>query len=182
MIASGPQIIAHLSSDLLNQSGRHLYAVLGSYPQLARFEGEDLAHASDSLGQPLPAPLNLNAALLARIGDEDLRRLVHSEALHPQAVQYRLNAELRQLLTELLNTSQVLIIKQVEAMFAFGLDWGLCRIHATNRNHVMLLLPGEKRGEQIALFPAADARFHRLLPPALVPENHLWELSDAQSG
>jgi len=178
MRLTGPLIISELRDKLRFEVGRHLYGVLGTYERLARFEREDLGQARDPEGRSFPAALNLNAALLAHIGDDDLRQMVKDEARRPQTVRYHLNRELDSLLGELLQRSHFLIVKQVELLFAHNLDWSVFRTRASNRNHVLLLLPGEKRGDQIALFQEATPRFHRVLPANLLADNHLWELDD----
>ncbi len=178
MTFTGPQIISELREKLQFEIGRHLYGVLGSYAALARFEHEDLTYARMPDDTPFPAPVNLNAALLGNIGDADLRGLVAQEARRPHAVQSRLNQELGALLNRLLAEPDFLIVKQIEMLFAFHLDLSIFRISASNRKHVLLLLPGGRRGDQITLFQDADARFHRILTANLIADNHLWELSD----
>ena len=49
---------------------------------------------------------------------------------------------------------------------------------AANQKHILVLLPGEQVSDRITLFHEASARNHRTLPANLVPENHLWELSE----
>ena len=178
MKIAGPQVISELRDKLQFSMGRHLYGVLGTYAQLAQFEQAHLAQARDPRGNPFPQPINLNHDLLARIGDDDLRRLVRDEARRPQAVQRRLGQELDSLLSEMLRGNHLLILKQLELTFAYGLDLGVFRIRATNKNHILLLLPGERRGEHITLFHEADRRFQRSLPANLIADNHLWELKD----
>lgn len=178
MKITGPQIITELREKLRFSMGRHLYGVLGTYGQLTQFEQGDLAQAQTPHGNPFPQPINLNRELLARIGDDDLRRLVRDEARRPQAVQRRLGQELDNLLSELLQNDHLLILKQLEITFAYSLDLGVFRIRATNQNHILLLFPGERRGEHITLFHKADPRYHRSLPTNLIADNHLWELKD----
>ena len=178
MKIAGPQVISELRDKFQFSMGRHLYGVLGTYAQLAQFEQADLAQARDPQGNPFPQPVNLNRELLARIGDDDLRRLVRDEARRPQAVQRRLGRELDSLLSGLLQSNHLLILKQLELTFAYGLDLGVFRTRATNHNHILLLLPGERRGEHITLFHEADRRFQRSLPANLIADNHLWELKD----
>ena len=178
MKMSGPQAISELRDKLRFSVGRHLYGVLGTYAQLAEFEQSDLAHARDPHGEEFPQVIDLNRELLARISDDLLRRLVRDEARRPQAVQSRLGQELTRLLRQLLQTTDFLILKQMELVFAYGLDLSVFRTHASNENHLLLLLPGERRGEHVALFHAPDPRFHRSLPPNLIADNHLWELKD----
>ncbi len=179
MKITGPQVISELREKLQFEMGRHLYGLLGTYTLLAGFEQSDLAQARDPHGNPFPLSLNLNRELLARIGDGDLRQLVRDEARRPQAVQRRLGQELDNLLGDLLQRDHLLILKQLELVFAYNLDLSVFRTRATNQNHIVLLLPGERRGDHITLFHEAEPRFHRSLPGTLIADNHLWELKDA---
>ena len=178
MKLTGPQIISQLRDKLSFDVGRHLYAVLGSYDQLAHFERRDLAQASNPQGQPFPPPFNLNRELLARIGDDDLRRLVRVEARRFNAVQRHLNQAFDQLLHDLLRRQRLVILKQVELLFAYSLDLSVLRTRASNQSHILLLLPGERRGERLVIFHEAADRFQRTIPPNLVADNHLWEVTN----
>lgn len=178
MKITGPQAISELREKLQFEVGRHLYGLLGTYAQLAEFEQSVLAQARDPHGNPFPPSINLNRELLARIGDDDLRQLVRDEARRPQAVQRRLGQELDNLLGDLLQENPLLILKHLELIFAYSLDLSVLRTRATNQNHILLLLPGERRGEYIALFHEAGPRFHRRLPGNLIADNHIWELKD----
>jgi hypothetical protein len=177
---SGPQIISELREKLLFDIGRHLYGVLGSYAQLEQFEKTDLAQARTPQGQLFPKPINLNRELLTRIGDDDLRQLIKDEARYPQTVQRQLGQKFDQLLGDLLSSpaAELLILKQVELLFTYNLDLSVLRTRAANQNHILLLLPGQRRSEQIIIFHETEARFHRTLPGNLIAENHLWELID----
>ena len=179
MKLTGPQIIGELRDKLQFEIGRHLYGVLGAYAQLARFEEHDLAQARDPHGRPFPQPINLNRELLARIDDASLRQMVQDEARRPSSVQRRLNHELDGLLSGQLENSHLLILKQFELIFAYELDLSIFRTRATNQNHVVLLLPGERRSEHVTLFHEAEPRFHRAFPGNIIADNHLWELVDA---
>ena len=178
MTLTGPQVISALREKLQFSAGRHLYGLLGTYAQLARFEDSDLPQARDPEGNPFPVPVNLNHELMARIGDDDLRQLVRDEARRPQAVQRRLGQELDNLLGHLLQSDHLLILRQMELIFAYSLDLSVFRTRATDRNHILLLLSGERRGDRITLFHDADPRFHRSLPGNLIADNHIWELKD----
>jgi len=179
MKLTGPQVIGELRDKLPVGIGRHLYAVLGTYAQLAHFERDHVAQARDPEGRPFPAPLNVNREMLARIGDEELRRLVHDEPRRPQTVQRRLNRELQELLNDQLRASCFLILKQLELLFAYELDLTPFRTRASNDSHILLLLPGERRSDHITIFHEADARFQRTMPENLIADNHLWELTNA---
>ena len=179
MKVSGPQMPGELREKLQFNVGRHLYGILGSYAQLADFEETVLTHAKDPRGDRYPRPANLNHDLLARIGDEDLRKLVQAEARRPRTIQRRLGQELDSLLRERLEEHWFLVLKQFELLFTYGLDLSVFRTRATDQKHVLLLLPGARIGDHVTLFHEADSRFQRTLPPNLIADNHLWELKDA---
>ena len=178
MKISGPQIISELGEKLQVYIGRHLYGVLGTYNQLAHFEQEDLGKAMMPGGSSFPEVVNLNHHLLANIDDEDLKRLVQDEAKRPQSVNRTLNNTLNSLIGSLLTDSNVLILKNLELVFAYNLDLSIFRTRATNQKHILLLLPGERRSDHVMIFHESSARFHRPLPSNLIAENHLWELTD----
>jgi hypothetical protein len=174
----GPQIISRLREKLQFDVGRHLYCVLGTYGQLKRFEHTDLAQARDNQDCHFPSPINLNRDLLKRIGDDDLRQLVDAEAKRPHAVTYRLNQEFDGLLDDLLQQTNLVILKQLELLFAYNLDLSVLRTRASNQSHVLLLIPAERRGEHVVVFHQAPSRFQRSMPPNLIATNHLWELTN----
>lgn len=178
MKITGPQVISELREQLKFDVGRHLYGLLGTYAQLQRFAEADLGPAIDQLGNPFPAPININRRLLARIGDNDLRRLVRDEPRRPKTVQRRLGQELDALLAELLLQHPFLVAHQLELAFAYQLDLAVFRTRATNQNHILLLLPGERRANHIMLFHEVNPSNHRSLPTNLIADNHLWELRD----
>jgi hypothetical protein len=175
---SRPQITNLLRNSLQMEIGRHLYAVLGPYEGLETFEKQELSQFCFPGNVPFPPTINLNSALLSRIGDDDLKGLVKNESRRPQAIQRRLTLELDSLLASLLEEHHYIAIKQIELLFAFDLPLEAFRARATNQNHILLLLPGEKRGDHVLLFAQSDPRFHRTLPDQLITENHLWELEN----
>lgn len=178
MKLGGPQIISELRGKLQFEIGRHLFGVLGTYEQLRRFEQHDLKHARNHQSQRFPESINVNRALLQRVGDADLKQLVDTEARRPQTVTYRLNQEFDALLSDELQKSDLAILKHIEMLFTYGLDLSVLRTHASNQSHILLLLPAERRGDQFVVFHEADPRFHRSIPPNLLADNHLWELTD----
>jgi len=175
-LLSGPQVISELRRQLQNQSGRHLYVVMGSYSQLESFEKSDLAPAQTADGQGFPEPVNFNRELLACIEDEVLRRMVRDESRLPTWVQSQLNQAFEQILQRFFDQRLFLILKQCELLFAYKLDASKLRIYATNQNHLLLLLPGRQVSHQIQLFHEAEPRFQAQFPGQLVTENNLWEL------
>ena len=175
---TGPQVITELRDKLQFDVGRHLYGVLGTYANLTDFEDAALAQARDPEGRRFPQPINVNRELLARIGDADLRNLVHAEARRPTTIQRRLGQELDNLLEHLLVQNPFIVLKQLELIFAYSLDLGVFRTRAANQNHILLLLPGARHGDHVTLFHEAGSRFQRRLPTNLIADNHLWELRD----
>ena len=177
MKLTGPKVISQLREKLQFDVGRHLYGVLGTYRQLERFERVDLAQARDHEGRAFPPLINLNRQLLERIGDNDLNELVGNEARRPESVRNRLSQELRNLISEHLTSNSILAVKNIEVLFTYSLDLSVFRISATNRNHILLLLPGARLGQTIILFHEAQG-YHRTFPANLIADNHLWELTD----
>jgi hypothetical protein len=175
-LLSGPQVISELRRQIQNQSGRHLYVVLGSYSQLEFFEKNDLAHAQMADGQAFPEPVNFNRELLACIEDDVLRRMVRDESRRPQAVESQLNQAFDHVLRQYFEQCSFLPLKQCELMFAYNLDVSKLRTYATNQNHLLLILPGMQVSHQIQLFHEAETRFQKQFPGQLVTENNLWEL------
>lgn len=178
MKLSGHEINSQLRQKLEMPTGRHLYVVLGTYERLDRYERVDFREARSPSGQKLGDPVNVNHSLLARINDDELKRLVQTEASRTESVKDRLAKELDTLVAERLNGGSFLALKNLELLFAYDLELNCLRIRATNQKHILILLPGEKVGDRIALFHEAQAQNHRTLPTNLVPENHLWELSE----
>lgn len=176
MRLAGREIMRALQDKRSFSAGRHLYGVLGSYAALERFENGDLAHLRQSEPDEWPLALNLNRALLDSIPDDELRGLIRDEARYPQNVRGQLNRALQSVLRQCLESSPFLILKQVELIFAYGLDLTLLRTMATNQYHILLLLPGERRGSQITLFQDAEPRFRHTFSQTLIADNHLWEL------
>ena len=129
-------------------------------------------------GQRLADAINVNLSLLDRIKDEELKRLVQTEASRTESVKDRFAKELDALVAEKLNNGSLLTLKNLELLFAYDLELNCLRIRATNQKHILVLLPGEKVGDRITLFHEAPSSNHRTLPTNLVPENHLWELNE----
>src|SRR5262245_12838406 len=122
-------------------TGRHLYVVLGSYGRLERYETVVFREAQGPDGQRLPAPLNVNRALLDRINDDELKRLVQTEASRQESIKDRLSKELDTMVAENLESSSFLALKNLELLFAYDLELNCLRIRAVNQKHILILLP-----------------------------------------
>lgn len=178
MKLSGPEINSQLRQKLEMPTGRHLYVLLGTYERLERYEKVDFREARSPTGQRLGEPVNINHQLLERIPDDELKRLVQTEASRTESVKDRLSKELDAIVAEKLYSGSFVAIKNLEILFAYDLELHCLRIRATNQKHILVLLPGKKVGDHITLFHEAPTNNHRTLPTNLVPENHLWELSE----
>jgi hypothetical protein len=178
MKLSGHEINTQLRQKLEMPTGRHLYVVLGAYEQLERYEKVAFREARSPSGNRLGDPVNVNHQLLDRINDDELKRLVQTEASRTESVKDRLSKELDALVGEKLDGGWFVALKNLEILFAYDLELNCLRIRATNQKHILVLLPGEKIGDRITLFHEAPRNNHRTLPTNLVPENHLWELSE----
>jgi hypothetical protein len=154
-----------------------LYVVLGTYDRLERYERVDFREARSPSGQCLGEVVNVNHTLLDRINDDELKRLVQTEASRTESVKNRLTNELDALVAEKLIASSLLAIKNLELLFAYDLELNCLRIRAVNGKHILIFLPGQTVGDRITLFHEAPSSNHRTLPTNLVPENHLWELN-----
>src|SRR3989442_12366420 len=70
-------VIDILLGKLALSGGRHLYGVLGTYPQLDGFAAQ-LLKARLPDGTKFPAPLNVNRGILDAIPDDEFKRLRHA--------------------------------------------------------------------------------------------------------
>ena len=178
MKLSGHDINSQIRQKLEMRTGRHLYVILGGYERLDRYERVDFREARFSNGQNLGKPVNVNRSLLERINDGELKRLVQTEASRFESVKDRLTREFDAFIAEKLASRIFVALKNLELLFAYDLELSCLRIRATNQKHILVLLPGERVGDRITLFHEAPQHNHRTLPSNLVPENHLWELSE----
>ncbi|MGP0062463.1 MAG: hypothetical protein ACLQGP_02515 [Isosphaeraceae bacterium] len=178
MRLSGHEINSQLRQKLAMPTGRHLYVVLGTYDRLEQYERLAFREARGPDDRPLGSVLNINLSLLQRFKDEELKWLVQNEASMPETVKKQLADELDALIAAKLEETSFLAIKNLELLFAYDMELNCFRIRATNQKHILVLLPGERIADRITLFHEAPATNHRTLPMNLVPENHLWELSE----
>jgi len=174
---SDSEINSKLREKLEKPTGRHLYVVLGTYDRLAKYERVSLPEARGPSGERLPAPVNLNLAILKRVPDSDLKSLVQNEARRPKSISRRIANELEGVLSDGLAENMLLTLKQVEVLFTYDLELNPLRIRAVNQKHILLLLPGERTSQRILLFHEAPPEFHRTLPANIVPDDHIWELN-----
>jgi hypothetical protein len=178
MRLSGHEINSQLRQKLAMPTGRHLYVVLGTYDRIERYERVAFREARGPDDKLLGPALNINHSLLQRIEDEELKWLVRNEAGMSETVKKQLADELDALIADKLTQTSFLAVKSLELLFAYDMELNCFRIRAANQKHILVLLPGERVSDRITLFHEAPPTNHRTLPMNLVPENHLWELSE----
>jgi hypothetical protein len=168
------EIIEALRSKLSIQSGRHLYGVLGDYPKLAAF-AEKIQEAKTLDGKAFPPSLSVNQGILETIPDHEFLELVQNEARRPEPTVRRVEQAFEVFLRAKLKDGGLLVLSNLEILFAYQLELNLLRTLATDNNRVLLLLPGKREGGRIVLFPSAEKESYTL-PSNLIADNHLWEL------
>ena len=176
MKLSDPDVNSALKNKLANQAGRHLYVILGTYEALKRYEKVAFPELTAPDGKNLPKPVNVSRTLLERFEDDELQKLAGSELRQIHHIKDRIYTEFDRILVDGLSNSSALTLKQFELLFAFDIELDKVRIRAVNQKHILLMLPGEVTCERITLFHEASPQWHRTLPQALVPEDHLFEL------
>lgn len=166
------EIITSLQSKLSAPTGRHLYGILGSFQQLEQFELA-LAEARLRDSSPFPMPLSVTAGILSSIPDDEFRRLIKDEARRPEPVAAHVGRAFESFLRSSLNEHDVIVLKDFELLFAYRVELQPLRTLAADQNHVIMLLPAERSGNRVIMYPGPDQRD---LPVNLIAENHIWEI------
>lgn len=168
------EIVERLLAKLALPGGRHLYGVLGSYERLDAFAAE-LAAARMADGRPFPAPLNVNRGILDAIPDDEFRKLTRDEARRPEPTAAHVARAFAAFLRQHLRGKGLVVLANLELLFAYGVELNLLRTLAADDDRVLLLLPGRRDGLRVLMFPEpADSSY--ALPTNLIADNHLWEL------
>jgi hypothetical protein len=169
-------IIQELQKKLAIPVGRHLYGVLGTYQSLDRFS-EKLQQATIPKDKPFPEPLSVNQGILETIPDGDFYCLVEDEPKRPETTTSYVARAFESFLRSKLREQGLIILKNIELLFAYNIELNLLRTLATDESRVLLLLPGIWVRGDIVMFPRFTEDTYTL-PSNLIAENHLWELSD----
>lgn len=170
------EIIEALRSKLAVPAGRHLYGVLGTYPRLRTF-AKKLQQARTLDGRAFPKPLSVNLGILQSIPDEEFRQLVESEAKRPEPTAAHVARAFESFLRSKLRGKGLVVLANLEMLFAYPLELNLLRTMAADDDRILLLLPGQRIGGKVTLFPDLDEGSYTL-PVNLIAENHLWELKE----
>lgn len=172
------EILQILNKNLEINIGRHLYAVLGTYLEIDNFINNDLQIAKRSNGECFPQPVSINNTLLHDLQPGELDHLIEKESKRPKNIQNRLNQALENCLRSIFDQTKFVIFHQFELMFAYDLDLSKFRRWASNGNHILALLPGEMRGNQMHLFHEAASENIIRFDNQLFADNNVWELKN----
>jgi hypothetical protein len=170
------EIIEALRVKLTVPGGRHLYGVLGTYAQLEDF-AKKLHQAKTPDGTPFPRPINVNRGILKAIPDAEFRQLAENEAKRPEPTAAHVAKAFEHFLRSNLTGTGILVLSNLELLFAYKIELNLLRTLAADEHRVLLLLPGRRSGDRIIMFHEAKEGDHTL-PTNLIAQNHLWELRD----
>ena len=183
------EIIEALRQKLAVTSGRHLYGVLGSYAKLDAF-AEKLRQAKTQDGAPFLNPINVNCGILEALPDaipddpsdsnapdDKFRRLADNEAKYPAPTAAHVGRAFERFLRSILKGVRVVVLANLEMLFAYNVDLSLLRTMATDENKVLLLLPGRRTSGTIIMFHEMKGSAYTL-PTNLIAENHLWEIRE----
>ncbi|MBI2939061.1 MAG: hypothetical protein HYY04_01380 [Chloroflexi bacterium] len=168
-------IVESLRARLAVPTGRHLYAVLGTYQALEAF-ARSLQQARAPDGRPFPAPRSINRDILDAIPDDEFRQLAADEAKMPEPVRARVGQVFDQALRARLKQDGLVVLANLELLFAYGVELSPLRVLATDHRRIILLLPGRRERGRIVLFPDLGEGSYTL-PTNLIADNHLWELT-----
>ena len=168
------EVIDELRSRLATPFGRHLYAVIGTYPALDRF-AQSLCTASTLDGRPFPSPISVNREILETIPDDEFRALVKTEARRPLPTTRHVTQAFTRFLRSRLHGGGLIVLARMELLFTYKVELSPLREHATDLDRILLLLPGRRVGGRVMLF-VEDESTGVSLPTNLIAENHLWQL------
>lgn len=155
--------------------GRHLYAIVGSYSALRAVE-TTLGKMKLTDGTPFPSAVSVTDAVLATFSDEEMHRIVHEEARRPEPTRASVQQAFNRIVREQGRALPVLVMKDLELLFAYETDFQPLRALATDATRIVLLLPGRRSGERVRVYPDADQGKH-FLPKGLIADNHLFEVA-----
>ena len=170
------EIIEALRQKISVPSGRHLYGVLGDYPMLKVFEN-DMVQAKTLDDIVFPKPLSVNRGILESIPDDEFKKLAENEARYPEPTKAHIGRAFETFLRASIGESSIVVLANLEMLFAYNLEMNLLRTLATDEKKLLLLLPGRRAGGRIVMFHEMEEGEYTL-PTNLIADNHLWEISD----
>lgn len=163
-------------SKLSVDVGRHLYGVIGSYKALEGFAAR-LQEAKTCDGKPFPAPTSANKGILSTIPDDEFKKLVENEAKRPEPTKANINKSFEKFLRQKLVEDGLVVLCDLELLFAYDVDLNPLRTLATDQQRLILLLPGRRSGSKVIMF-FESAEDNYILPTNLLADDHMWSLNE----
>ena len=170
------EIIEAIRQKLTVPGGRHLYGVLGTYTQLDGF-AKKLNQAKTTDGAPFPKPVNVNRGILDAVPDDEFKQLAENEAKYPEPTAAHVARAFERFLRANLTGKSILVLSNLEMLFAYHIELNLLRTMAADEDRVLLLLPGRRSRGRIIMFHEMDVGVYTL-PTNLIADNHLWEVRE----
>ena len=167
-------VIVILREKLRVPVGRHLYGILSDYSGLVAFEKE-LKGATIVDGQAFPIPFSVNREIIDAFSDDEFCDLVQEEAKRPEPTRASIRNVFEKIIREKLENNNTVILKDLELLFIYNIDFSSLRVLATDQHRIILLLPGKRVRDRITMYPNSEYDFN--LPKNLIADNHIWELS-----
>jgi len=166
-------IAEQLRSKLASSTGRHLYAVLGSYGALERFAGK-LTTTPATGSSMFPAAASVTQGILDCISDEGFAREGSQELAVPEVAARLVQNAFNDFLSEHVLKHGLTVLRDWELAVAYDCDLHLLRERATDAHRVVLLLPGKRSGGNVMLFPLLPGGDLKL-PGGILTDDHIWE-------
>ena len=170
------QIIDEIREKFANPVGRHLYGILGSYKRLEEFS-KKLYNVKTQDDKEFPLPISLNWGIMESIPDDDFKFLVEHEAKWPEPTAAHVKRAFEEYIRSLIKQQDIIILANVELLFAYNLELSILRTLATDEKRIILLLPAKKEAGKIIMFPDLKNNEYTL-PTNLIADNHIWQLKD----
>lgn len=169
-------IIEELRRKLSVPVGRHLYGVLGTYRKLADFAAV-LREAKTADGIPFTAPHSVNRGILQAIPDDEFREVAENEAGYPEVAAKHVKNAFDRFLRRTLTGKGPVVLAELELLFAYQVEFETLRTLATDKNKVIMLLPGTRSAGRITMFHEVEGE-QRSVPMTLITSDHLWEVGE----
>jgi hypothetical protein len=167
------EIIDQLRAKLTSPTGRHLYAVLGSYGALERF-AEKLPTTPAMGNSVFPAAASVTQGILDCISDEGFAHEGSQELAVPEVAARLVQNAFNDFLSEHILKHGLTVLRDWELAVAYDCDLHLLRERATDSRRVVLLLPGKRNGGNVMLFPQLPGGDLKL-PGGILTDDHIWE-------
>ncbi len=164
---------------LANKIGRHVYAFVGDSQTLEVLEGYLGMLRTPQGGLPLPKATSLNRVVLERLPQPRLEALARREPLQRAAIYQELTEAFQGFIQDHFRRWNILILKDFELLFHYGVELGYLRGVSIDRRHTALLIPGRRRGNRVLAYGWDEREGWEFYPGLVVPQE-IWEVEAPQ--